>query len=486
MVIVISNVLSGLQPEAVFSFFEEICNIPHPSYHEEALAAYICDFARTRGLFCREDALHNVLIKKPASLGYEDAPVVMLQGHTDMVAQKRPDVDHDFLRDPLKLVIEDGWIRADGTTLGGDDGIAVAMMLAVLDDDTLPHPALECLFTVQEEVGLCGAAGFDYSDIKASLLYNLDSEDEGVGTVSCAGGIRVDVKRPVTYEKITTRYARVSVSGLKGGHSGAEIHMSRANAHRVVGSILNALSEVVSFRLCSVSGGNMDNAIPRDCTAVIAYCACDDEVLCQTLDALCQRKQELLSSADAEAGRISASYGEGAFSVMTEEDTRAELGILGMSVNGIVTMCEDMPSLVESSCNMGILCSDDHAVTFGFLARASVEERKEEIRVALAMCAKHFGASVEYSGSYPGWAYDKNSRSAARYCSAYQRLYGKEPRIEAIHAGLECGLMKHALPHIDPISFGPDMKDIHTPEERISIASIARVYETVCEMLREK
>jgi len=481
-----SNILSELQPKAVFAFFEEICQIPHPSYHEEKLAAYLCDFARARGLSFRVDALHNVLIKKPATAGYEDAETVMLQGHTDMVAQKRADSEHDFLRDPLKLVIEDGWIRADGTTLGGDDGIAVAMMLAILDDDTLVHPALECLFTVQEEVGLCGAAGFDYSDIEASLLFNLDSEDEGVGTVSCAGGIRVDMKRPVSYEKKMTRYATVCVSGLKGGHSGAEIHMPRANAHRVVGSILSALSETVSFRLSSLLGGNMDNAIPRHCTAVIAYEAQDESALHQTLDMLCQTKQALLSHADAETGCITARYGAGEIPVMTAEDTRSVLGILCMSVNGIVTMCEDMPSLVESSCNMGILCSDDHAVNFGFLARASVEERKEEIRVLLAMCAKQFGASIEYSGSYPGWAYDKNSLAAARYCKVYKRLYGREPRIEAIHAGLECGLMKHAVPNIDPISIGPDMKDIHTPQERISIESVARVYETVCEMLKEK
>ena len=480
------RVLNGYRPEAVFDYFEQLCAIPHGSYHEAAAADFLCAFAEERGLVYRRDEMHNVLIRKPASAGYENEPVVMLQGHTDMVCVKRADKEHDFLHDPLTLIVEDGWIRADGTTLGGDDGIAVAMMMAILSDDSLPHPELECLFTVQEEVGLGGAGGFDYSDIRAKLLYNLDSEADGVCTVSCAGGVRADMHRPVTYEMIDANTAEIRVCGLKGGHSGAEIHMPRGNAHRIVGHILAAVSAVAPIRIVSLAGGNMDNAIPRDCTAVIAYSPSDAEAVREAIDTLCAEQMSVLSHDDRAEGKITASYDSGKVPAMTEEDTRAILGILNLTPNGIVTMCEDMPELVESSCNMGILRTEEDAVTIGFLARASVEIRKEEIRSKLALCAKIFGAEIAYSGEYPGWAYDKDSIATKRYVTVYERLWGKTPRVEAIHAGLECGLMKHAVPGLDPISIGPDMCDIHTPEERIEIDSIRRVYETVCAMLAEK
>lgn len=480
------RVLKGYKPEAVFHYFEQLCAIPHGSYNEAAAADFLCTFAKEHGLACRRDEMHNVLIRKAASVGYENEPVVMLQGHTDMVCVKRADKEHDFLRDPLTLIVEDGWIRADGTTLGGDDGIAVAMMLAILDDDSLSHPELECLFTVQEEVGLGGAGGFDYSDIRAKLLYNLDSEEDGVCTVSCAGGVRADMHLPVTYETIDAQTAEIRVRGLKGGHSGAEIHMPRGNAHRIVGHILAAVQAIAPIRIVSLSGGNMDNAIPRDCTAVIAYHADMDSKVRAVLGTLCEEQMAVLSRDDRAEGKVETSYDSGKVCAMTVSDTRAVLGILNLTPNGIVTMCEDMPELVESSCNMGILRTEEDAVKIGFLARASVEIRKEEIRTKLALCASLFGAEITYSGEYPGWAYDRDSVATKRYVAVYERLWGKTPRVEAIHAGLECGLMKHAVPGLDPISIGPDMRDIHTPEERIEIDSIRRVYETVCAMLAEK
>ena len=479
-------VLNGYQPADVLRYFEQLCAIPHGSYNEAAAADFLCAFAEEHNLAYRRDDMHNVLIRKPATEGYENEPVVMLQGHTDMVCVKRADKVHDFTRDPLTLIVEDGWLRADGTTLGGDDGIAVAMMMAVLADDSLAHPELECLFTVQEEVGLGGAGGFDYSDIKAKLLYNLDSEEDGVCTVSCAGGVRADMHRPVTYETLDAMTAEIRVSGLKGGHSGAEIHMPRGNAHRIVGHMLAAVQAIAPIRIVSLAGGNMDNAIPRDCTAVIAYHADCADAVKTALDTLCAEQMSVLSRDDRAEGKICASYDSGTVRAMTVEDTRAILGILNLTPNGIVTMCEDMPELVESSCNMGILRTEEDAVTVGFLARASVEIRKEEIRTKLALCAGMFGAEISYSGEYPGWAYDRDSVATKRYVAVYERLWGKSPRVEAIHAGLECGLMKHAVPDLDPISIGPDMRDIHTPEERIELDSIRRVYETVCAMLAEK
>lgn len=480
------DLLNGLEPAAVFRYFEEITRIPHGSGHEAGIAAYLTEFAGAHGLSYREDAMHNVLIRKDASAGYEAEPAVMLQGHTDMVCQKRPDAVHDFEKDPLSLRVSDGWLSADGTTLGADDGIAVAVMMAVLTDDAISHPKLECLFTVQEEIGLCGAAGFDYSDINAKLLINLDSETEGVGTVSCAGGIRCDITRPVTFEETDGCTVTLCVSGLKGGHSGAEIHMHRGNAHKIAGAVLAALAEEYDIRLSSLDGGNMDNAIPRECTAVFTVPAAERDAACAQLDALLGEQRAILSASDRQTGMLTYAVSGGTVSVMGRKDTADVLSLLIVTPDGVHSMCEDLPSLVESSCNMGILRTDGNAVTFGFLARSSVEAKKEELRLMLARCAAMCGAEISCSGSYPGWAYDKYSEAARRYCAVYERLYGKKPVIEAIHAGLECGLMKHAVPGIDPISIGPDMADIHTPDERVRIASVAGVYRTVLGMLAWK
>lgn len=482
------RVLAGLKPQKVFEYFEDLCQIPHGSYKESGVADWLCQFAENHKLSYRRDALHNVLICKAASAGYEAEPVVMLAGHTDMVCVKRVDVAHDFTRDPLTLVVKDGWISAAGTSLGGDDGIAVAMMLAILDDDALPHPALECLFTVQEEVGLGGAAGFDYTGIHAALLYNLDSEEEGIGTVSCAGGIRVDIKRPVRFQTGETAYADVKIQGLKGGHSGAEIHLPRGNAHRILGTILTSLMKTTEIRLAAIDGGKMDNAIPGNAEAIVAYPKDADAVVRETLNALCKAQLEQLSEDDRVGGTILVEYGFGTLSSMTTGDTRAVLSILCNTPNGIDAMSEDMPGLVESSSNLGVLYTDMAAccVNFGFLVRASVEERKDALTKRITDCAEKWGGTAAYSGAYPGWAYDKNSVAAKRYVDAYTHLFGHAPRLEAIHAGLECGLMKHAVPTLDPISIGPDMKDIHTPQERISISSVERVYRTVCEMLKMK
>ncbi len=478
--------LQNREPEAVYRHFAAICDIPHGSYHEERIADLLCDFAAAHGLWCYRDAMHNVLIKKKATKGYEQEPTVLLQGHTDMVCVKRADSAHDFAADALKLQVRDGWLSATDTTLGADDGIAVAMMLSILEGTDLAHPALECLFTVQEEVGLGGAAGFDYSLITAKLLYNLDSEDEGVGTVSCAGGVRCDITKNVVFRKENTAYITLSVTGFKGGHSGAEIHLPRGSAHRVAGHILARVAEAFPIRISDLTGGEMDNAIPRDCKATFAYRTEDESALCALLDTAVSEQMAILSADDRACGKIAYTKAEGSIRVTDEKTTGELLALLLLTPNGVFSMCEDMPSLVESSCNMGVLQTEETAVTFGFLARSSVETKKEDIRVRLAWCAAQCGATIAYSGAYPGWAYDKTSQAEARYAKAYEALYGKKPRIEAIHAGLECGLIKHALPEIGAISIGPDMRDIHTPDERISLDSIARVYKTVLAMLAIK
>lgn len=478
--------LQNREPRDVLRHFAAICEIPHGSYHEEGIADMLCDFAKEHGLWYYRDGMHNVLIKKAATKGYENEPTVLLQGHTDMVCVKRASSAHDFTRDALKLQVENGWLSATDTTLGADNGIAVAMMLAILGNEELEHPALECLFTVQEEVGLGGAAGFDYSHISAKLLYNLDSEDEGVGTVSCAGGVRCDITKKVSFETQNTSYITLLVTGFKGGHSGAEIHLPRGSAHRVIGHILARVAEACHIRISNLTGGEMDNAIPRDCTAAFAYRKEDEAALCACLDAAVAEQIAVLSADDRATGKIVYEKGTGDIRVTSEKETRELLSLLLLTPSGVFSMCEDMPSLVESSCNMGVLQTENDCVTFGFLARSSVETKKEDIRLRLALCAAQNGATVEYSGAYPGWAYDKTSMAEARYVAAYEKLYGTKPRVEAIHAGLECGLIKHALPHIGAISIGPNMRDIHTPDERIELDSVARVYDTVLCMLSIK
>ena len=480
------QILTGLSPRSVFAYFEDISRIPRGSGNEKGVADYLCAFAEEKGLPYRTDALYNVLICKDASAGYENEPAVMLQGHTDMVCQKRPDVVHDFTKDPLTLRVKDGWLSADGTTLGADDGIAAAMMLAVLADDTIPHPALECLFTTQEETGLDGAAGFDYTGIRSKLLYNLDSEAEGVGTVSCAGGLHCDVRKPVTWSTADGETAEIRVSGLRGGHSGEDIAKHRANAHRVMGQLLFALSETCSFRIAGLSGGNMDNAIARECTACIVYAQTDAECVREALSALTEAQKEVFSEADREAGTITVTYGTDSVRAVSAEDTADIIGLLVLPPDGVSSYCEDLPELVEASCNLGILSLDGDGAIFGFLARSSVEERQKELRRKIFASARHCHAKIVSAEGYPGWAYDKHSIAAHNYCTVYERLTGKKPKIEAIHAGLECGLIKAAVPGIDPISIGPDMQDIHTPEERINIASVGRVYETVLALLALK
>ncbi len=468
------RVLGQLKPERVFWYFEELCAIPHGSGNTDGISEYCMKFAKEQVLSCRRDQWNNVIIRKPASKGYEQCPTVILQGHLDMVCEKDPDCPINMETDGLRLRTDGVYVSADGTTLGGDDGIAVAMAMAILEDDTLQHPPLEVLFTTDEETGMYGAAGLDPADIAGRILINIDSENEGVLTVGCAGGARVCLTMPVTREPLTDSCVNVRVSGLMGGHSGVEIHKGRLNANMVMGKFLQSLS--ADYRIVSLKGGNKDNAIPREAECVLSI----REDISQAA-AIFAETQAVSTDPDltVTVTPVSAA-GEG----VSTADSKKIAALLCALPNGIVAMSEDITGLVQTSLNLGVLMLEKDCLSATFAVRSSVEGDKEALLKRLETTAAMFGGSCHSHGHYPAWEYRAQSPLRDTMIGVYRRLYGKEPVVEIIHAGLECGLLSEKLPGLDAVSFGPDMEDIHTARERLSVASVARTYEYLCETLK--
>lgn len=466
-------IIKDREPLSLFHYFEEICAIPHPSYREERIADYLEDFARARGLECYRDGLHNVLIKKPATAGEEHRSPILFQGHTDMVCEKNSDVDHDFLKDPLKLFLDGDLLGARGTTLGGDDGIAVAAMLAILDGAFAAHPPIECLFTVSEEVGLNGAKGFDYSKISARRLINMDSEALGVVTAGCAGGLRSELLLTAETEENSRTCMEISVRGLAGGHSGCDIHRGRANANRLMGRLLAALSDV---RLVSLTGGSKDNAIPRECVACVAVedATAAERVLCALAEEI---RSELctLDGAFSVEARVCEKFG----TVLNRESTERAIAILTASQNGVLEWNRDVPDLVEYSRNLGVVRTEGQRMTFVFSSRSSMEGRLDATERELNVLGAALRCEVCHHSRYPGWVYAPESSVRDAYLRAYREVTGETGRVEVIHAGLECGIIYSHLPDMDMISVGPTMYDIHSPAERLDLASVEIFWKTL-------
>lgn len=470
----------------VFEHFESLTQIPHPSRHTKAVSDFCVRFAKEHHLEVQQDAANNVIIRKPATPGREKDPVVMLQGHLDMVPAVEEGREFDFLTDPLQLQVEGDYLRATGTTLGGDDGIAVAMSLAVLEDDTISHPPLVCVFTTDEEIGLLGASALDMSSLKADMLLNLDSEAEGILTVSCAGGATVRLALPAEPLPMSGRICRLSLSGLTGGHSGADIDKHLDNAIRVLAGILNRIfPECPEFGLVSAKGGSADNAIPSSASAEILVpegkisllrAAVADMNLSLFADVKQREAGALLEL--TETGETAAA------AVPADEAVRVLSWILGLP-DGVRAMNADIPGLVQTSSNQGILSWKDGTCTLTISVRSCVNEEKEELITFLRSQTGQAGGSSEVFGKYPGWPARKDSRLAGLCCRVWKELTGEEMKVEAIHAGLECGLFADGIPGLDCVSLGPDMKDIHTPRERLSISSTGRVWEFVVRMLDE-
>jgi len=464
--------LTHLQPARVFHYFEQICAIPHGSGNTRRVSDYCVNFAQKHGLWYRQDELNNVIIKKPAAPGYEDHPTVIIQGHLDMVCEKAPDCSLDFTTDGLDVDTDGDWVFAHGTTLGGDDGIAVAMALAILESEGIPHPPLEVLLTVDEETGMYGAAGVDLSDLEGKMLLNIDSEEEGVLTVSCAGGARAELTLPLTY-KFNNRPAwRVAVGGLQGGHSGVEIDKGRLNANVTMGAFLKTLD----CRIVSVNGGLKDNAIPVLCEAILG----------------CDTDPSAAAAAFTDANRVVGDpnltisvESATAARVMDADTTRRVVDFLTTVPNGIQAMSEDIPGLVQTSLNLGILATDGDTLRASFAVRSSKNEEKSALLERLQEVAAAFGGTCTTHGHYPAWEYQKDSRLRDTMCAVWERQNGGQPTVLAIHAGLECGLLCEKIQGLDAVSIGPSMQDIHTCRERLSVASTARIFDYVCAVLRE-
>jgi len=467
------RVLEHCEPREALRYFEEICAIPHGSRDTKRISDYCVRFAKEHGLSYVQDKHNNVVIYKPATAGYEEHPTVILQGHLDMVCEKAPDCDIDFSKDGLRLRCDGKYIFAEGTTLGGDDGIAVAYALAVLAAGGLKHPPIEAVFTVDEEIGMLGADAMDMRVLKGRVLLNCDSEDEGILTVSCAGGVTSVLTRPVLRETCAGKVWRMGVKNLIGGHSGVEINKGRANASKVLASVLQALP----LRLISIDGGGKDNAIPRACEALVVA----DEPQAAFL-AKAEQAKKRLPAAEIEA-EFYCEPAQSALAPMDEESSRAVIALLNALPNGVQKMSEDIPGLVQTSLNLGILKTQEDAVTMGFSVRSSVNAEKAALIDTLQAVGLAHGASYGDSGAYPAWEYQKRSRLRDVMVSVFRDLYGREPVVEAIHAGLECGIFSDRLPGLDAVSFGPQMHDIHTCRERLDLASTKRTWDYLIAIL---
>lgn len=473
--------LAGLNPASVFSYFEEICAIPHGSRNTKAISDYLVDFAKARNLRYIQDEINNVIIFQDGTCGYEDHEPVILQGHMDMVCEKDPSCPLDLAVDGLDVTHDGVSVFAKGTTLGGDDGIAVAYALALLDDTSIPHPPLEVVITVDEEIGLLGAAAIDLSRLKGRMLLNLDSEDEGIFTVSCAGGATATISMDAPRRAVYGPCIRLTVDGLQGGHSGAEIHKNRANANKVMGEFLSRIQKIMPLCLTSFAGGSKDNAIPRSCQANAVAMGINLERINGIAEALQAevRAQYDEPEATVQAFDLDALGGN----ALSTELTAKVIALLCSTPNGVQAMSEEMPGLVQTSLNMGI-AKLGSAMNMTFSVRSSVNHEKQALLNKLQELAAFYDASYSQMGEYPAWEYKADSKLRDIMVDTYKRMYGKEPQVLAIHAGLECGLLGEKIPGLDCVSIGPQMHDIHTSREKLNIASTARTWEFLLEILK--
>lgn len=479
------RVLEHIYPERVFYYFEELAKIPHGSRNTKGISDYLAAFARDHGLWWKQDELNNIIIVKEASEGYEFVGPVILQGHMDMVCEKEEGCEIDFARDGLTLFIDGDFVRARGTTLGGDDGIAVAYALALLEAEGLAHPKLEVVITVDEEIGMLGAYGIDLSTLTGRTMLNIDSDEEGHFLTSCAGGMCVKASIPVKRTVMSGQKLALSVTGLLGGHSGAEIHKEHGNADILMGRVLSVLRAQVPFGILSLAGGLMDNAIPRFCSCEILVKEENVNQIKRMVDDLQASLRKEFMVSDPEVSLLCEEKGIAKAEVLEDAFADKIIFYLRTVPNGVLHRSQAMPELVETSLNLGIMELAEDALHTQTSVRSSVGTRKEDVKNRIESIVRVIGGTVDIEGDYPAWEYQENSPLRERISRVYSRQYGEEPVFEAIHAGLECGLFSAKLPGLDCVSFGPWNYDIHTPKERLSISSTARVWDFIVELLRQ-
>lgn len=479
------KILQNLEPKKVFSYFEEISEIPRGSGNEKAISNYLVNVAKKLNLEVIQDEALNVIIKKPATKGYENAPTVIIQGHMDMVCEKNKGTDHDFEKDPLKLRIIDDMVYATDTTLGADNGIAVAYALAILDSNDIPHPALEVLVTTDEETGMSGAMAVSKEHINGTVLINLDNEEEGHLLVSCAGGIRSKHTLTGELEALSNEeLLHIAIRGLKGGHSGMEINKERGNSNKIMGRILKSL-EVIDYKLASLNGGSKNNAIPREADAIIAVDKKDLEKAKEIINSWNDILKNELKAQDPGVNVNILENTEKVEKIFTKDSTKKAVNLLYLIPSGINTNSVEIEGLVESSTNLGVVTTINNQIEFDSAIRSSIASLKDEIVLRSKTVAELIGAEFETTASYPEWQYDSESKIREICQDVHKRMYGKEAKIVAIHAGVECGLFNEKLGKLDMISFGPDLFDVHTPQEHMSIKSVKNVWEYLLEVLKE-
>lgn len=473
--------LAGLQPADVFEYFEKICSIPHGSRNTKAISDYLVSFAKEQGIRYIQDGLNNVILFGDGTCGYENHPPVILQGHMDMVCEKDEGCTIDMAAEGLDVTHDGEFVFANGTTLGGDDGIAVAYALALLADRTIAHPPLEVVITVDEEIGMEGADGIDLSMLKGRTLLNLDSEDEGVFTVSCAGGARGEITLPVERRAVYGPCVRLTVEGLQGGHSGVDIHRKRANANKVMGEFLSRVQKLMPLCITKLQGGAKDNAIPRSCTVTLVAMGMYLERINDVAAQLQQQIREQYDEPEAivRGDDVDALGGN----ALSAESTAKVIALLNSVPDGIQSWSSDIQGLVQTSLNLGVATVSD-ALHLTFAVRSSVNQEKRALLDRLAEVASFHGGTFEESGHYPAWEYKKDSRLRDAMVRIYSDMFGKAPEVVAIHAGLECGILSDKLPGLDCVSMGPQMHDIHTSREKLDIASTARTWEFLKEVLK--
>lgn len=474
--------LENLQPKSVFHFFEELTKIPHGSGDEKRISDYLVNFAKERNLEVIQDKSLNVIIRKPATKGYENAPTVIIQGHMDMVCEKVKESNHDFEKDPLKLRIDGDHLYATGTTLGGDDGIAVAYGLAVLDSKNMAHPSIEFVATTSEETGMYGAMGLDTSKLKGKILLNIDSEEEGIFLASCSGGVNPIVSIPTEYEKATGKSIQIEIKGLNGGHSGMEIIKQRANANKLMGRVLYDLKKNIDFNLVEINGGSKHNAIALHATAVLTI----DENKFNEVKEVCNKVEQAFQNefrVEDPNIKVVVENIENREKQLTKKVTNNIINFLLLVPYGVQTMSKDIEGLVESSLNIGIVENKEDEIKITIAVRSSVSSLQLEVVNRIEALCLLVDARYVREDEYPAWQFDPESKIKDLCVDIYTKLYEK-PEVSAIHAGLECGLFKGTMKDTDMISFGPNLYDVHTPNEHLSISSVENIWKFLVELLK--
>lgn len=472
-------VLEHLEPKKVFQFFEELCQIPRGTFDMERISNHCAAFGRERGLETIQDEVGNVVIKKPGTEGYENSEPVILQGHMDMVCEKKPGTTHDFKKDPLKLRIVDGNVMATDTTLGADNGVAIAMAMALLDSDDIPHPPLEVLFTIDEETGMGGATAIDMSIFKGRMLLNMDSEDEGIFTAGCAGGINIENHIPVKKEKAEGTLVTIHIHNLLGGHSGIDIGLQRGNANKMMGRLLDNISREVDFVLTEVNGGSLANVISFDTTAKLVVKAEDAAKVTEIANSFkAIWDDEFMGDEPTLTVDVTEEAGV-SIDAFDKDSTDRVISYLIIIPNGIIEYSRKLKGSVETSLNIGVVETCEDYVKGCYQIRSSVESKKQQLRQNVERCGKVVGGTTVITGEYPAWQYNPESKLRSVMIDTYTQMYGKAPEVVTIHAGLECGLFLGKRPDLDCISIGSNLKDVHSFNESMDIKSAERTWDYI-------